>query len=391
MTQRFLLVAAAALALCTGCVSQSAVRTPYLQSTTPSSVVIAFRLDQACAATVRYGVGERRQVVTSASKSEAHFVPLTGLQPGVAYAYEVEACGRPFAAPGTFRTAVATGTPQVRFAAMGDFGTGTVDQERVAESIRKRGADLVLGLGDIAYDEGSDDQFQEHFFAPMAPLLAEVPMFNVLGNHEYRTRSGQPYLDSLHLPANNPRGTERYYSFDWGHAHFVALDSTCALGRDGDGSCALPEQTAWLAQDLAKTQQPFKIVFLHHPLWSSGSHGSHPQLRQAWAPLFEQHGVDLVLTGHDHDYERSKPLKAGAVVPEGTPGAVTYLVVGTGSAPPRGFDESKPAWSAVRHGAALGYLDVTVAGGVLDARLVDPQGKELDHFRVEKALPTTDR
>ena len=124
-----------------------------------------------------------------------------------------------------------------------------------------------------------------------------MPLFPTPGNHEYVTNQGQPYLDNFYLPANNPEGTERYYSFDWGPVHFVSLDSNCAIGLASPDRCTLAAQKSWVAQDLAATQRPWKVAFFHHPPWSSGEHGSQLTMRREFGPLFEQYGVDLVLTG----------------------------------------------------------------------------------------------
>ena len=92
---------------------------------------------------------------------------------------------------------------------------------------------------------------------------------------------------------------------------------------------------------------PWKIAFFHHPFWSSGEHGSAVGLRRQYAPIFEETGVALVLAGHDHDYERSKPMRGDGVAPPGTRG-IPYVVVGCGGATPRPFDTPPPAWSVIR-------------------------------------------
>jgi uncharacterized protein (TIGR03382 family) len=205
----------------------------------------------------------------------------------------------------------------------------------------------------------------------------------VLGNHEYGTNQGQPFLDGFHLPTNNPQRSERYYSFDWGHVHFVALDSTCAVGAASKDRCDRDAMKAWAKADLEQSDAPWKIVFFHHPLWSSGKHGSTLNMREAYAPIFESTGVDLVLTGHDHDYERSKPMMGDSEAANG----ISYLVVGSGGAHHRSFTGSKPAWSAVRDDVNFGYLDVKVTGGSLTARMVTPSNKVIDSFTLTKALP----
>ncbi|MFY0584057.1 metallophosphoesterase [Cystobacter fuscus] len=210
-----------------------------------------------------------------------------------------------------------------------------------------------------------------------------APLFPTPGNHEYLTSNAQPYLDSFYLPANNSARTERYYSFDWGPVHFVSLDSNCLTYPTPE--CTKAIQQDWVAKDLAATPRPWKIVFFHHPLWSSGEHGSSTSMRKAFAATFEQYGVDLVLTGHDHNYERSKPMKGEAVAASGTKG-IPYLVVGSGGATMRPFDTSQPSWSAFRDDTNVGFLDVTVDGGTLTAKFITSSNTVRDSLTLTKTV-----
>ncbi|MCY0996516.1 metallophosphoesterase [Myxococcus sp. MISCRS1] len=375
---------AVALTLVSGMASAGVLaRDPYLQKVGPDTALVAFRLAANCSPEVRYGVGATNEVARSNDSGKAHAVVLTGLKPGTEYTYEVSACGLKTPAK-SFRTAPVPGTRRVHFAAMGDFGTGGSDQRRVTARMVQTKPELFVALGDNAYPDGTEADFQEHLFVPMAELLSQVPLFASPGNHEYVTNQGQPYLDNLYMPTNNPEGTERYYSFDWGHVHFVSLDSNCAIGLSSAERCSLARQKAWLETDLAGTTQPWKVVFFHHPPWSSGEHGSQLTMRRQFAPLFEKYGVDLVLTGHDHNYERSKPMKGDDVA---SSGGIPYLVVGGGGATLRAFDTSQPAWSAMRDNKAYGFLDVEVVDGLLTANLLTTDGKVLDSLTLRKDLP----
>jgi uncharacterized protein (TIGR03382 family) len=218
----------------------------------------------------------------------------------------------------------------------------------------------------------------------MAPLLAEVPFFATPGNHEYVTNQAQPYFDNLYLPTS-PTGGERYYSFDWGHVHFVSLDSNCVIGLASADRCTLAAQKQWLEQDLAASNADWKVVFFHHPPWSSGEHGSQLKMRREFAPLFEKYGVDLVLTGHDHHYERSTQMKGDAMASSGTRG-IPYLVVGSGGASLRPISGSRPSWAAARNDTDHGYLDVNVEEGTLTAQMLTPSGKVIDSFSLSKDL-----
>ncbi|MET0405303.1 MAG: metallophosphoesterase [Cystobacter sp.] len=361
-------------------------REPYLQRVTQDSALVAFRLDAACTPTVRYGTrGSTDLTVTAPTSQTKQAVELQGLEPGTEYTYVVDACGAR-THPVTFSTAPVSGTRDVHFTAVGDFGSNNQDQRDVARAMLGRKPQLFLALGDNAYESGTETEFQRNLFEPMAPLLAQVPFFAVPGNHEYETQQGQPYFDNLYLPTSDTGG-EYYYSFDWGFVHFVAIDSNCALGLAPANRCTPAGQKAWVEEDLAASTAPWKVTLFHHPPWSSGEHGSQLKMRKEYGPLFEKYGVDLVLTGHDHNYERTHPMKGDSVAASGTAHPV-YLVVGSGGANLRGLSTaSKPSWSVLRNNVDHGYLDVTVQGGTLTAQMLTPSGKVMDSFKLTKDLP----
>jgi len=363
----------------------SLTRQPYLQRVGPDTATIAFRLDGNCVPSVRYGTrGSTDQSAQSAAAGRTHAIVLSGLQPGTEYSYLVEACGAR-TNPVRFSTAPVPGTRSVHFTAVGDFGMNNADQRAVANAMLGRKPELFLMLGDNAYESGTEAEFQNNLFGPMAPLLAQVPSVAVPGNHEYVTNRAQPYFDNFYLPTSSTGG-EHYYSFDWGHVHFVALDANCAMDMAAADRCSLTAQRKWLEQDLAASDAPWKVVFLHYPPWSSGDHGSQLMIRREFAPLFEKYGVDLVLTGHDHHYERSYPMKGDGVGRSGERHPI-YLVVGGGGAKLRPFETGKPSWSVVRNDRDHGYLDVKVEEGTLTAQVLTPSGQMIDSFTLTKNLP----
>lgn len=359
-------------------------RAPYIQQPTSESALVAFTFDAECPAVVRYGQGDDRSL--SASSDEArrhHVVTLTGLPAGTQVGYEIDGCGEPTGGSGQFTTAPVRGTRRVHFSAVGDFGTGSDLQRDLVQRLMRDEPEFMLGLGDVAYDSGTPSEVENRFFAPMAELFAHVPFYVVLGNHEYVTDAGRPTLDAIYMPTNNARGTERYYSFDRGHIHFVALDSMCAGQADSGGECTSDEQMAWLAADLAASDQPWKIVFFHHPPYTSSAKDS-KSIREKYVPIMEAGGVDLVLTAHAHNYERSFPLVNGQQAEDG----ITYIVAGAGGARLKEFvSASPPEWSAVRNNSDFGYLDVNVEEGLLSAEARTLDGRVIDAFQLTKELP----
>ncbi|MFW5921149.1 MAG: metallophosphoesterase, partial [Polyangiales bacterium] len=156
-----------------------------------------------------------------------------------------------------------------------------------------------------------------------------------------------------------PGGHERWYSFDWGNVHFVALD-TELIGS---------EQLDWLEDDLASTDQPWTIAYFHRPAYSSGSsHGSSKKVRKHIAPILERHGVQLALAGHSHNYERTKPMNG-----------VTHVVTGGGGEGVRPVGTSE--WTAFSASVAH-FVYVTVGDGKLRLHAIDASGKEFDGVEI---------
>jgi 3',5'-cyclic AMP phosphodiesterase CpdA len=185
----------------------------------------------------------------------------------------------------------------VRFAVIGDSGTGERAQYEVAQQMEQyRQAtqfDFVLMLGDNIYGGHSPNDFAHKFEQPYKPLLdAGVKFYASLGNHD------DPNDERLYKPFN--MGGERYYAFRKGEVAFFALDSNYMD----------PAQLRWLDQSLQNSQGTWKICFFHHPLYNDGKHhGADIDLRAQLLPLFQKYNVDAVFSGHEHVYERIKPEK----------------------------------------------------------------------------------
>ncbi|NIT52384.1 MAG: hypothetical protein GWO41_06500, partial [candidate division Zixibacteria bacterium] len=199
----------------------------------------------------------------------------------------------------------------------GDSGTGNKNAKRVRDAYKNytglRKTDLILLLGDNAYSNGTDEEYQKKFFEIYPDLIRNSPVWPCLGNHDSAssdssTQTG-PYFDMFTIPVKGeaggvPTGTEAYYSFDYANVHFICLDSF-----DTDRSSGGAMMT-WLKADLKATSQEWIIAFWHHPPYTRTGHNSdHSQwsieMRQNALPLLEQFGADLVLSGHSHAYERS--------------------------------------------------------------------------------------
>jgi hypothetical protein len=191
----------------------------------------------------------------------------------------------------------------VRFAVIGDYGSGEQPEEDVANLVKSWQPDFIITTGDNNYPVGSaetiDANIGRYYHDYIHPYHGKFGQgadrnrfFPTLGNHDWDTERGQPYLDYFSLPGN-----ERYYDFTWGPLHFFALDSD---SRQPDGVGRSSIQAAWLQERLAGSTAIWKIVYMHVPPYSSGYWGSIDWMR--WP--FEEWGATAVLSGHDHNYER---------------------------------------------------------------------------------------
>ena len=344
-------------------------RRPFLQQVTASSALVVFRSSQAdVTADVTRADGSVVGSVaaikdTSVSTGDGAWqgiVRVDGLEPSTLYCYSL----RGLTQPAGFRTAPAPESDEtVRFVVFGDSGDGSDVQYAVRDQMLTVPFDLMLHTGDIAYEHGSAGELDRTFFGVYADLLAEFPMYPVAGNHDHGTGDGSPFREAFVLPENGaPDGVETWYSFDWGDVHFVGLDTE----KTG------PKQAAWLERDLASTDKPWKIVFAHKPPFSSGEHGSDGAFRSYFVPAIDKYGVQLVLSGHDHDYERTRPISG-----------TTYVVTGGGGRSTRSVGASDfTAFSE----DVLHFTDVEVGMDDLTLHAVDGTGVEFDSARIPRVL-----
>lgn len=307
----------------------SLVRGPYLQTGTPNSVVVRWRTCDATNSRVRIGADSANlnTLIDDATVTTEHEVSVTGLDPNTRYYYSVGLTTTTLAggdANHYFDTAPTPGTAvPTRIWVIGDSGTANVNARAVRDAyLSFTGAtstDVWLMLGDNAYLTGTDAQYQAAVFDMYPMLLRNTVVWPTMGNHDAEpigvslsTGTG-PYFDMFTLPdqaqaGGLASGTEAYYSFDYGNVHFVCLNST---GSDRSPGSAM---LTWLANDLAATTQNWTIAYWHHPPYTKGSHDSdNPvdsvgrmfDMRENVLPILEAHGVDLILSGHSHSYERS--------------------------------------------------------------------------------------
>ena len=241
------------------------------------------------------------------------------------------------------------------FVAIGDVGTGDNRQYDVAKTmscfLAANPFPAVLLLGDNIYEHGEIEKIEDTFEIPYHELLQQnVKFYAVLGNHDIRTKKGNDQID---YPGFNMQG--RYYTFTRETVQFFALDT--------NPEAPWMEQLTWLEEKLAQSQKPWKVVFGHHQMYSSGKYGANHELIERLTPLFFRYGVQLYLNGHEHDYERTKPI-------EGT----TYLTCGNGA---KLRDVGKSEWTAYSV-SRLGFAVVEVHSDRLEILGVGTNGEIFD-------------
>jgi 3',5'-cyclic AMP phosphodiesterase CpdA len=203
-------------------------------------------------------------------------------------------------------------SPLLRFVSVADTGTGAAGQYAVAAAMtryhQRNPYDLVILAGDNIYNNGEIEKISAVFEQPYQALLQNGVKFQaVLGNHDIRTDNGEP---QVLYPGFNMQG--RYYTFRRGDVQFFALDTN----HNADWKVQLP----WLEQELSRSDAPWKIVFGHHQIYSSGHYGLNRPFIQNLTPLFQKYRVQLYINGHDHHYERTKSING-----------TTYVISGGGA------------------------------------------------------------
>ena len=301
---------------------QSVVRGPYLQQQTDQSIIVRWRTDVATDSVVRYGTTSANLNFSSTDpvSTTEHTVLVSGLSPVTEYFYSVGSSANTIAGDASyhFGTSPNPGTAaNTRVWVIGDSGTANSNARDVRDAFKtwsvSQPANFMLMLGDNAYNDGTDTEYQNAVFDTYPELLRQLPVWPTLGNHDGHsadsgTQTG-PYYDIFDLPTNAEAGgqksfTEAYYSFDYGNIHFVVLDSYDSDRTPGGN------MLQWLESDLVLNDKPWLIAIWHHPPYTKGSHNSDTEgalidMRQNALPILEAWGIDLVLTGHSHTYERS--------------------------------------------------------------------------------------
>ncbi len=370
---------------------------------------------------------------TAAGKHTEHVIHVSGLEPGRKYYYAVgerksseDRLYQTLDRSRYFYSAPIPGTHKsTRVWVVGDSGTANRKVAAVRDAFLSvndgRPIDVWLMLGDNAYSTGTDLEYQQAVFEVFKPVLASTVLWPTLGNHDggsasSATQSGV-YYDIFTLPTRGQAGgtmsgTEAYYSFDYANVHFVCLDSYDSDRRPGGA------MLTWLEQDLAATRQDWIVAYFHHPPYTKGSHDSDDRkdsggrlhdMREMVLPVLEAGGVDLVLSGHSHAYERSylidghygdsrslQPfmvrsrsdgrVTSGGAYHKARPGnagheGTVYTVAGSSGQTSGGRLNHPVMFLSLNE---LGSLVLDIEGDQLDAAFFDHRARRRDYFTMRK-------
>ncbi|MEA5458616.1 metallophosphoesterase family protein [Arcicella sp. LKC2W] len=317
--------------------TQKIVRGPYLQMATPTSMMIRWRTDLATSSKINFGnnTNSLNLSISDNSLKTEHQITLDKLKPSTKYFYNIEGNNGVLQgdADNFFISSPPVGSGQtVKIWALGDMGMGTETQSKVYQQYLKFAGNnytnIWLLLGDNAYAQGYDWEYQQRFFEyyQTERLMKQTVIFPSPGNHDYTPTTNRviedPILDYFKIftmPTNGeiggvPSKSKAYYSYNYANIHFVSLDSYGIEALDKYLYSPDSKQMKWLEEDLKANKQKWTIVYWHHPPYTMGSHNSDTEIdlktiRETVVPILEKYKVDLVLNGHSHNYERSQKIK----------------------------------------------------------------------------------
>jgi hypothetical protein len=262
---------------------------------------------------------------------------------------------------------------QVKFAAIGDYGSEGSNEEAVANLIDSWTPELIITMGDNNYPHGSastiDENIGQYFHHYIYPYTGSYgngsdtnKFFPSLGNHDWDASNAQPYLDYFELPGN-----ERYYDFLWGNIHFFVIDSD---PDEPDGTSQTSVQANWLHNAMQNSSSNlWKIVYFHHAPYSSGEHGSTSYMQ--WP--FKEWGANTVLAGHDHTYERLEV------------DGLTYFVNGLGGRSRYSFPNIIPE-SIVRYNDEYGAMLLEAFETEMICKFINKEGDLIDSCKITRSI-----
>ncbi|MBN2561162.1 MAG: metallophosphoesterase [Phycisphaerae bacterium] len=376
---------------------------PMVQIPEPDALTIVWEMDAAFpGGAVRLTGPQGPELVEEVTPANGRYeATFKGLLAGTGYSYSVVNhgfLGREIVVAGPFKTATAPprGRP-FRFLAFGDSGVGSYSQQALADLMTEQNPDLIIHAGDLDQSTGDPENYLTSYFQPYAALIRSVPFLSVVGNHDCATDFGRPLLNIFVLPRNGPDNIEpeRNFWFDFGDARFVGLDSNKIAGKQS--GVLTPEQmktivAPWLREVLTDCDARWKFAYFHHPFYTgctTHTPDGAAYVKEAYVSVFEECGVDIVFSGHNHLYERSAPILHDAIV-DVERGGVVYVTTGAGGAGRYPMSDTPPDYNVVYNDKCLSFTQVDLTADRLELRQIGDNGQTIDEYVIEKTAGRSD-
>ena len=344
---------------------------PYLQNPTMDGMTIMWESEELASGEVRYGETEKLgESAAEYANTKIHQVMLSGLKSQTRYYYQV-LTGDKKSEIHSFSTAVEKDSP-FSFVAYGDNKNGPFNHAKVANLALTKEPNFAIHNGDLVNRGGVYVQWEKLFFNPIAHLISHVPLYTVIGNHEDMSDN---YFNFFCPPCD----TLAYYSIDYGNAHVIILNT------EEEALIDAPNQVKWLIDDLESNQDAtWKFVVFHVPPFTSGGNyysRFRLEVKELLVPIFQKYGVDMVLSGHDHHYERSFPIGS-----ESGNSAITYIVCGNGGTPMRyNYPRVWTLYSERVHG----FTKINIDGTKMHFQSISIDDRVIDEFTLDKSDPVS--
>lgn len=358
---------------------------PLVQMPTTDAATLIWYTTRPATCEVIVDVDGQSQTFPAIADGTRQRADLTGLQPGHTYPYRIATSSRALTDNLALQTVRAPGQA-FNFIVFGDSGRGSQGQFSLAAEMARLtpAPDFLVHAGDIIYASRLRAHYADRFFTPYRHLLPRIGFWPCPGNHEFEDGRADAYQEVFELPANGPEGlpADFNYWFDYASARFAMIDS------NADEATLAQRVAPWLRQVMSEPGPRWKFAVLHHPPYTGGKYAPDQRIQRALVPTFETVGIDVVFSGHDHNYQRTHPLRGGQIVAPDE--GIVYIITGAGGATLyQPAATSRPTFTAAADHEHHSFTHVAIDGGTLRMRQVTIGGDVLDEWRLEKSPPAT--
>jgi len=361
------------LIVCNLTYAQSARKAPYLIYTGDNTEMqVLWQLTSTTTCTIEWGTSTSYSIgnvqTSQYGSDHQHTYTIPDLTPGTKYYYRVTM--NPESYSGSFYSAPDASNTAIKFFAYGDTRSNPTSHDQVAAEIittdtgDENFQSIIISAGDLVNNGNSESDWDNQFFDPAYPgiqeMLATLPYLSCMGNHE-----GSGVLFSKYFPY--PFEAGRYWSFDYGPAHFVVVDQYTSYSPGSP-------QLNWIENDLQSTSKSWRFIYLHEPGWSAaGGHSNNTSVQNYIQPLCELYGVAIVFAGHNHYYARAEVND------------VIHITTGGGGAPLRTPDSGNP--NIITTIEAYHFCKIEINNDMLTFAAISSLGEIIDAFTIENPLP----